>query len=240
MKKGTIIAVVLAASAIAALGILTVFLTFQYKDELFSSGSSTVSEADSVLLSLRETESEKAAEPESDSSESASQGILLIWVGDSRTIGMRDALDNEDVYIGASGEGYSWLSETGLPQLKKAVSEYSEAPVIFNFGVNDPDNLEKYITLYESLTSEYPETHFYFMSVNPIEPTLCDNITNEEISEFNSRLAAAFPDAYIDTFTYMQMSGVVPIDGIHYSEEDYQLIYEYASQEVLRKEEKAA
>ena len=240
MKKGTIIAVVLAASAIAALGILTVFLTFQYKDELFSSGSPAVSEADSVLLALHETESEKAAEPESDSPESAKQGILHIWVGDSRTIGMCDALDNEDVYIGASGEGYSWFSEAGLLQLKKAISECPEAPVIFNFGVNDPDNLENYISLYEALAAECPDTHFYFMSVNPIEPTLCENITNEEISGFNSRLSSAFPDTYIDTFTYMQMSGVVPIDGIHYSEEDYQLIYEYASQEVLRKEGQGA
>lgn len=239
MKKGTVAGIILAVIALIALGTLAIYLTLQYKDEAFSPGTTAESEAEALLLTLHQTEDETnsaAADTKNISAETAADNLFIIWVGDSRTIGMRDAVKNDDLYIGASGEGYDWLSETGLPQVRKAISDHPDAPVVFNFGVNDYDNMENYLALYESLLGEYPDTHFYFLSVNPIDPTRCKNITNEEITDFNSHLKQAFPDTFIDSYTFLLVNETVTIDGIHYSEEDYCSIHDFAAQEVSKTE----
>ena len=127
--------------------------------------------------------------------------------------------------------------QTGLPQIESAITTYPKAPVVFNFGVNDYDNLDRYMELYTSLTKEYPKTHFYFLSVNPIDPAVCKNITNEEISDFNSHLQQLFPDTYIDSFTYLMINEAVTIDGIHYSGDDYRLIHDFASEKIRQIED---
>lgn len=267
MKKGTLAGILLAAAAILALGLLAAYLTLQNKNELFSGHASrTESEAEAVLATLRGTqESETGTQALSDgasegrvpglySADGAGTGafpgqasaqipddFFAIWVGDSRTLGMEEAMDNDDLYIGAAGEGYNWFSESGLPLLKDALKDYPDAPVVFNFGVNDYDNMENYLNLYTSLTEEYPDTHFYFLAVYPIDPELCENITNEEISDFNSHLQRLFPDTYLDSYTQIMMRELRPFDGIHYEEDVYRSIYEFAAQQILRREgEKAS
>ncbi|MDO4321826.1 MAG: hypothetical protein Q4C61_04805 [Lachnospiraceae bacterium] len=241
MKKGTVTGIVLAVAAIIALGALAAYLTLQYKEDAFSSGTTAESEADAFLQALHQTEAEsdpaKAASKDASAGSSA-ESPFIVWVGDSRTIGMRDAMKNDDLYIGASGEGYDWLSETGLPQVKEAIADYPGAPVVFNFGVNDYDNMDNYLVLYESLLEEYPDTHFYFLSVNPIDPAVCKNITNEEITDFNNHLKQTFSDTYIDSYTFLRANDAVTIDGIHYSEEDYRAIHDFAAKEVQKAESK--
>ena len=143
-------------------------------------------------------------------------------------------MENDDIYIGESGEGYYWLNETGLPLIIEAIASYPDLPVIFNFGVNDDENLPNYLVLYQALEEQYPDTDFYYLSVNPIEPTLCTNISNEEISAFNQALKEEYPDTYIDSFTFVMVSEITTIDGIHYSEDNYRAIYDYASAQVAR------
>ncbi len=235
MKKGTVIGLLLAVASLILLGLLACYLTFQNRDTLFSDGATkTESEADAALCALYESETEPA-QPADHKDTKESEETSYIWVGDSRTLGMKEAMQNQDIYIGASGEGYRWLSETGITQLEEAIRNDPKLPVIFNCGVNDYDNLSLYLKLYESLLDEYPDTEFYFLSVNPIEPTLCKNITNENITDFNNQLREAFPDTYLDSFTYLMVNETVPIDGIHYSKEDYRLIYEFAVQQIQKK-----
>ncbi|MCC8103591.1 MAG: hypothetical protein LIP11_15500 [Clostridiales bacterium] len=151
----------------------------------------------------------------------------VIWVGDSRTVGMQKALGaySDDVFIGAAGEGYSWLSETGIPFLKSAIRDYPDRPVIFNMGVNDYENLYNYMVLYAEVTADYPETVFYFLSVNPIDDEAGLYVTNADIEDFNTHLENAYPDTYLDSYSYLLESGTETIDGIHYSEEAYRQIY---------------
>lgn len=236
MKKGTIFGILFAVISIIALGVLTVYLTLTFRSETFFAATDRIeSEADAAIAALYESQTEKATEaPQTE----APDLDPVIWVGDSRTLGMRDALTDTgaDIFIGASGEGYEWLSETGVPQLEEAIAKLPDAPVVINFGVNDYDNLSNYMSLYASLTAQHPDTTFYFLSVNPIEPTLCKNITNEEISDFNAHLKEAYPDTYIDSFTLLMIDQAVTVDGIHYSEEDYQKIYEYVLKQIEYKE----
>ncbi len=188
------------------------------------------------------------AEPETSGTEAQTEFVPLevydvsfpiIWVGDSRTLGMERALDTTDTYIGKDGEGYNWFLDEGLALTADAIAAQPDAPVVLNFGVNDYDNLANYLALYTELLAAYPDTHFYFLSVNPIEPTLCSNISNEQIADFNSHLKESFPDAYIDSFTLLMIDQVMPIDGVHYSAEDYQKIYNFAARQIESREEES-
>lgn len=230
MKKRTILCITAAVCALLALLTLTLYLTFSNLDALFLSEPTTAQQnADSAIAELHETET-----AQSDTETAVSDNYIpLIWAGDSRTLGMQNAMRNDDIYIGASGEGYHWLKEYGLPIIKEAIADNPQSPVIFNFGVNDHANLSLYLACYEEITADYPNTDFYFLSVNPIEPTVCKNITNEEISDFNAHLQEAYPAAYLDSYTYLMVNEITTIDGIHYSEEGYQQIYAYVAEQLL-------
>lgn len=242
MKKGTVIGILLSVLSLLAMFALALYLTLSNLDMLFQKGPTAAeTNADAAIAALYETEPETTVQSvsadTSASEESSVSSSRLIWAGDSRTLGMQDAMENEDIYIGAAGEGYYWLAETGLPIIKESIASNPESPVVFNFGVNDYDNLSNYLSLYEEIVSSYPDTHFYFLAVNPIDSALCDNITNEEIMDFNNQLKAAYPDAFLDSFTYIMVNEIVTTDGVHYSEEDYQLIYEFAANQVAKKEQ---
>lgn len=232
MKKGTLIGLLLSIALIILLGLLAFYLFVTFRSEAFFKNSERIeSEAEAALQALYETQTE-VKETEKLLQKDTSP---IIWAGDSRILGMKNALADpeEDIFIGASGEGYIWFSETGLPQLDAAIKSQKQAPVVINFGVNDYDNLSRYLSLYTELTVEYPDTDFYFLSVNPIEPTLCQSITNEEIAAFNQRLKEAFPDNYLDSFTMLMIDQVTTVDGIHYSEEDYQKIYDFVRDQIF-------
>lgn len=238
MKKNTVLEIVLVVFCLVILAGLTVYLTLEYKKESTLDETQAESKADALLEALEASMTEPesslpAAEggPDTPLPEASAEDNLpfIIWVGDSRTVGMGRAMDNGDLYIGADGEGYEWLSETGLPQLAAALAQYPQGPVVFNFGVNDCDNIENYLTLYQSLESSYPEVRFYYLSVNPIDPAICKNVTNEEIASFNAALKTAFPQQYIDSFTYLMVNETGTVDGVHYSEEDYRKIHAFAA-----------
>lgn len=193
--------------------------------------SEDTSETDtSVPASAGKTAPDKAS---ADQSEDA-PALPAIWVGDSRTLGMQKAVANSDVYIGAAGEGYHWFVETGLDEMRDAIKAHPKSVVVFNLGVNDYDNLENYMELYESLLAEYPDTHFYFLSVNPIDPEECHNITNEEIADFNAHLKELSPNSYLDSYTQIKAAEIETIDGIHYSQDDYRFIYQYAVEQIAK------
>lgn len=160
----------------------------------------------------------------------------VIWVGDSRTEGMYNAVRNDDVYIARCGEGYDWFMEEGEKEMEKAIKADPKAPVVFNLGVNDLANTDLYLSYYKSLPDTYPDTRFYFLSVNPIEPTLCPTISNVEITDFNGYVRNLYPDQFIDSFTFLMVEEVQTIDGVHYSKDGYRTIYRYAIDQLQRLE----
>ena len=239
MKKQTLLCLTLTLLGMMLLCSLAIYLkASDPSDELLAHTQKTQSEADAVIetlqRSVQQADEARTQETETESSDSP----LFIWVGDSRTVGMERAMKDGDCYIGASGEGYYWFSTEGLPLMKKAILQYPDAPVILNLGVNDHENLDLYLALYRSLFEEYPDTGFYFLSVNPIDPERCSAITNEEITDFNEHMKTLFPDTYIDSYTWMMANAVETIDGIHYSEEDYRALHDFTLSQLALMEEK--
>ena len=233
MKKGTLIGLLLCSISILALGALALFLTFSFREDL--SGSHTdavVTQAESAVQSLYIQQTETETEQQT---EAPVQAAHYIWVGDSRTVQMGNAMENADYYIAESGEGYNWFIETGLPLLKEAIAASPDLPVIFNLGVNDYSNLYNYLTLYRSLMAEYQDTCFYYLAVYPIDPEVCIYITNEEIQDFNAHLKELSPDTYLDSYTFITENELLTYDGIHYPAEVLRKLYQFTETEIAKR-----
>mgnify|MGYP000815386143 FL=1 len=68
---------------------------------------------------------------------------------------------------------------------------------MFNLGVNDLSEIDRYLAFYPQIFAEYPNASFYIMSVNPVGDA-CSGASNEEIRDFNAKLKESFPDQYLD------------------------------------------
>lgn len=156
----------------------------------------------------------------------------FIFVGDSRTVGMQEAVkafypEDTCMFDAKSGEGYVWFKDSGLPQLESFISEDPDCPVILNLGVNDYKNINEYIAIYQELFGAHPDTDFYIMSVNPVMDELCPSVSNKIISDFNNKMKESFPDQYLDCYTYLLSTSLETMDGLHYTENTYIAIHDY-------------
>jgi len=135
--------------------------------------------------------------------------------------------DGEDcLFIGKVGEGLRWFLESGLPRMAAVIEQEPSIPVVIALGVNDLDEREHYLETYASLLGQFPDTDFYFMSVNPVEPELLSEtavlfVKTEEIEAFNEALAAAFPQQFLDCASFLAEDGFTTVDGIHYDYDTY-------------------
>ena len=169
-------------------------------------------------------------EPAGPASRPAGHPLRAVFVGDSRTVGMEKAEKDSEcdcIYIGMSGEGYDWFYEEGCLLLEDVLREDSSLPVIYNLGVNDCSNISHYLSLYRELEKAWPNTDFYYLAVNPVTDDSF-HVTNDEIDYFNSRLKAAFGNRFWDSNAWLRENGCDYVDGVHYSEETYRDIHDFA------------
>ncbi|MCD7737370.1 MAG: hypothetical protein LUI07_10505 [Lachnospiraceae bacterium] len=160
-----------------------------------------------------------------------------IFVGDSRTVGMSNAVSKSNtVYIGEVSMGLVWLKSVASVKLASCLDADSNAKVILGFGINDLSLISSYISYYKTLLKKYPDTEFYILSVNPVDEAVAKKkgftVTNSQIRTFNKSMKAAFPDNYLDTYTYLQKAGFGTPDGIHYNASTYVKLYDYIISEI--------
>ena len=158
----------------------------------------------------------------------------VIMVGDSRTIGMQKAMAGQPdpfIYIGQSGEGYSWLTEYALKEMDIEIKAHPSWPVVLNLGVNDTDLVMDYITLYQSFAGRYPDTSFFYLSVNPLTKESV-SVTDDEVVIFNRYLKTAFPESYLDSYSVLKKEGFESVDGVHYSDDTYRRIHKFILDEL--------
>lgn len=167
----------------------------------------------------------------------------ILFVGDSRTLGMRDALKrsgraDEDVFVGKVGEGVRWFREEGMQEMADAIRENPDLPVVLNLGVNDPKETDDYIVTYWDCVREHPDTKFYILSVNPIDEEflidsetaaeeVLDTINSLNIAKLNLRLKEEFSDRYLDSSSFLRQDGFETVDGLHYSTDTYLKIHDF-------------
>ena len=150
----------------------------------------------------------------------------VVYIGDSRTVGLNNVIgmsDLPDTYVIAKvGTGYNWYVKTGNTELQQIKAEHPHDNwiYIFNLGVNDLGNLEKYKVLIDDLEAE---ATVYTVSVNPTVDSKT-KVKCSSIETFNAGLQTV-ADNYVDTYTYLQNNGFVANDGLHYNKATYQTIY---------------
>ena len=218
------------------------------QEELFSQADNAVDQLEHSLeeaAAVRQAaQEERIRESERESEELAEAMIFtadhhkVIFVGDSRTVGMGRAVGSEEgskdscIYIGRDGEGLEWFRRAGLTQMQRAIEENPYSPVVFNLGVNDADEIWNYISFYQELEASYPETSFYYMSVGPVTEESF-TVPDSDVAAFNEQLREAFPEQYIDIYSRMKADGFETVDGVHYTESQYRKIHDFAVDAII-------
>lgn len=185
----------------------------------------------------------------SDSSDAAistappqSEKTQMIFVGDSRTVGLQQVVGGDATYIGKVGEGCAWFTRKAIKKLEKELDAFPTATVVLNFGINDLGNINDYITAYHQLMVRYPLARFFVVSIHPVEQKLAKSygysVTNQQIQAFNGQMKQVFAANYVDTYSYLMGTGAIQprgkstVDGIHYTAEGYQMIYQYIESQI--------
>lgn len=146
----------------------------------------------------------------------------LLFVGDSRFVGMRDTVDSDDMWFCKVGQGYSWFSKN-IEDIESLVDD--NTVIVFGLGVNDLYNISRY---------EGVEKYFdrmYYISVNPVDEYLEErygySIRNIDIEKFNARIQLMYKKRYIDCNSRLHLVGYSTVDGLHYTKSTYRTIYTY-------------
>ncbi|MDY3919766.1 MAG: hypothetical protein SOZ59_12365 [Candidatus Limivivens sp.] len=212
---------------------VTVFLnTSQTEQPPVSSGTM-------ISAAPEEASPSPALSTETVRTETALPAHSFVFLGDSRTVGMRNALaelgiEDDCTFLAKDGEGYYWLQNTALSELIAILDQRPDTVVITNLGVNDLTERSSYAALYRSLMERYPDTSFYILSVNPVSED-CSMVSNTQIEEFNEGMAAEFPDLYLDCYHYLMTDGYETVDGLHYTWKTYAKIHDYAVKEAAER-----
>ena len=153
----------------------------------------------------------------------------LIFVGDSRTEAMYEAVGSDDIWSCKVGAGYDWMTADGIPAIESQIDENSA--VIILMGINDPSHLKDYITYINVRAHEWSAigAETYYVSIGPVAGD--PDVTNDQLATFNDSMQASLAGVtYIDIFTPMMENGFSTLDGTHYPDEVSIWIYNYILQ----------
>ena len=151
-----------------------------------------------------------------------------IFIGDSRTVGMHNAVkDCDDIFfVAKDSKGYKWLCDEAVDDVKSIMSShgYSNWVLISNLGVNDLGNIDKYEKKYKDLvSSDWKDCKLYLTSVTCIDKSKYrGSVTNSEIQKFNKQLG--YYKNYIDIYE-LSVDILDTQDGLHYSNAMYQELF---------------
>lgn len=152
----------------------------------------------------------------------------VIFVGDSRFVQMKNSVgQNPCTWIAESSKGYKWFNETAVERIDNCVGNGSK--IVINLGVNDPGNLQKYLTLVNAKAEEWTSkgATVYYSSVNPVSQNRF--VTEEQVENFNSQLQSGLSENvhWIDSHSYLNSIGYSLVDGLHYDSETCRNLYAY-------------
>lgn len=156
-------------------------------------------------------------------------GIPYLFVGDSRTVQLQNAVGSTDkAYIAKIGEGYSYFKNTAISEITSYAGQGTV--MVINFGVNDLANASKYIKLVNSNIDAWTNAGItvYYSSVTPVGSN-CSSVSNAQIEAFNAKLKEGLDPRvqWIDSYSYLSQVGFSSSDGLHYNKETYKNLYSY-------------
>lgn len=212
-----------------------------YRAELVKTKASkkTIKEADTIIEAYKlqkgiptdtSANSDKASKEKQNTPAPApvnTTGTGIIFIGDSRTVQMHEALgETGALYVAENGKGYDWLVSVGIPNADPCVIK--GAKVVINLGVNDPGNVHNYISTVNYWASVWNQrgAKVYYATVNPVSEN--PYTSTEQVNYFNDELVKGLVGVnIIDTNYYLKSTGYNLVDGLHYNGPTYLNIYSY-------------
>ena len=151
----------------------------------------------------------------------------LLYVGDSRVLDMQNHIESNTVkFVGSENADYEWLANTGRSEINSKLNDGGTPVkfVVIGLGLYDLDNADKYVNIFNSLSSN-SDVNYIFMSVTPVnEEKAPSSMTNAKINSFNSTISSKI-EKYVDT-TSAVSSDFKTTDGIKYDTDTYRAIHE--------------
>jgi len=153
-------------------------------------------------------------------------------IGDSRMVGLcgyKWYKNEGGTCVSKGAMGYNWLRDTAIPTVNR-LSDSKKKNIVTNLGVNDLNNIDKYISKYqEMITGDWKNYHIFILSVNPTSGGRAN--LNTKIEAFNTKLKNSLQNysnvTYCDSYSYLKQNGFESGDGIHYRENTSKVIYQF-------------
>ena len=180
----------------------------------------------------------------------------MVRLQDTLKVAGYSASSDNISFVAASGQGLNWLKSTGYQELLNRVgngasSKAKPIAVIFNLGVNDMGNIDKYVTYMKSIAPELEKRgcKLFYMSVNPVNNEILksDGVKKrpeETLRSFNAAIKSKLcgkKDAYkyIDSYSFLMKNGfgtnagqfghdAEHDDGLHYTVNTSKRLFWYA------------
>lgn len=158
-----------------------------------------------------------------------------IFIGDSRTVGMSQALGSSkpsNVYIVAKNSmGYNWLINSAISEVNSILNKNPNKRfyIYSNLGINDYTYQTSYATkLNELANGSWSKHKVVFISVNPYAGTNYPS-ENKKVTNFNNNQKSKLNNVYYcDTYNGIGQSNFsCGWDCIHYNNSTYLKIYNY-------------
>lgn len=163
----------------------------------------------------------------------------ILWVGDSRTVGLADATranqqwdDTKDITndaLAKSSMGYDYFINTSIPEIKKQMK--SGDTIVINYGVNGlgssedqvRKNADQYAEKINELAGEHKEQKWVYLSILPVDDDKAKYVKNNLIEVFNGEIQkkldgnVTFVDCYTKIKNSEYLKQEVDSEGLHFS-----------------------
>lgn len=161
----------------------------------------------------------------------------VLYVGDSRTVGMCKAMNIENDCIAEIGKGLSWVKTKNADIKRKTSSSQTTDPynvIVFSLGVNDckgKNSASNYAEFYNQYAEYNTNVKVVVTSVTQVLNSVAKkngySVINADIISFNKELKSKLNSNVQYCDVYGPITGhVVSSDGMHYDDATYKLVYE--------------
>lgn len=170
----------------------------------------------------------------------AAAGGNVIFVGDSRTGQMGNAVGGSAAYPGVAfvacfGGGNEWLSTA---KAKADIDQYVTpgSIIVLNYGVNDLSKHNEYISTINKYAADWRSKGavVYFATVGPVGENEYGK-RNWAVEYFNNQLSNRLDGSIgrIPLYSYLTMTGyTTTADGLHYTPDVYARMFQYLMQSI--------
>ncbi len=167
----------------------------------------------------------------------SSETKKVLYVGDSRTVGMCNAMKITSDCIAEEGKGLSWVKTKNADIKRKTSSSQTTDPynvIVFSLGVNDckgKNSASNYAEFYNQYAEYNTNVKVVVTSVTQVLNSVAKkngySVINADIISFNKELKSKLNSNVQYCDVYGPITGhVVSSDGMHYDDATYKLVYE--------------